>query len=229
MFISKSKNKSEETGQTLIETLVACFVLVMGISAAIGLANYSLMATNSIKQQLVGMGLAREGLEVVKNMRDTNWLKSTYSPSCYNFSTGTNSGICYTDWLNATAAGGYDISAGTSATPFTYTLRFNAASTLPWSAVRTATDYGLNTSSGTGVLYNNAAGVTAMNANSGFARRISISQDTFAPFDRDTGGRVKVTSQVWWNGKGCAITANPNPDKKCSVTLETYLTNWRVF
>ncbi len=234
MFKKKfPKSESTQVGQTLIETLVACFVLVMGISAALGLANYSLGATNSIKQQLVGMGLAREGLEVIKNMRDTNWLKSAYNTGCYNFSEpSANNGICYLDWLDATASGGYNISAGTSGSPLTYALRFNGANPLPWTAVQTASDFGLNTSIGTGVLYNNAAGVTpggVTAGNSGFARRISISQDTFAPFNQNTGGRVKVTSEVWWSGKGCTMTTNPNPDKNCSVTLETYLTNWRVF
>lgn len=217
-MFNRTKNQS---GQTLIETLVACFILVMGISAALGLANYSLGATNSIKQQIIGMGLAREGIEVVKNARDTNWLKVAYNTDCYNFSTGTNTAICYPNWLNT--SGGYDIRPGT------YTLRWTGSSTMPWSIVSTATDYGLNTSSGTGVLYNNAAGLTAVNGNAGFARKITITQDTFAPFDQNTGGRVKVSVVVWWSGKGCTMTSTPNTDKNCSVTLETYLTNWRVF
>lgn len=227
----KKKFKSNQSGQTLIETLVACFVLVMGISAALGLANYSLGATNGIKQQLIGMGLAREGIEVIKNMRDTNWLKATYTTNCYNFSTGANTAICYQNWLDATSVGGFNISSSPFPlfTTYRYSLRFNGANTLPWSAVRTTTDFGLNTSSGTGVLYNGGVGVTPTNGNSGFARRITITQDTFAPFNRNTGGRVKVTSEVWWAGKGCTMTNTPNPDKKCSVTLETYLTNWRVF
>lgn len=219
------KNSVSQKGQTLIETLVACFVLVMGISAALGLANYSLGATNSIKQQTIGLGLAREGIEVIKNMRDTNWLKATYNTDCYNFSTGGNTAICYKNWLNSSGVGGYDIPVGT------YSIRFNSGSTLPWTAVNTATDFGLNTSSGTGVLYNGANGVTALTANSGYARKITISQDTFAPFDRagDTGPRIKVSSQVWWTGKGCPASVNPPTDKNCTVTLETYLTNWRVF
>ncbi len=215
------KRVKNQSGQTLIETLVACFVLVMGISAALGLANYSLRATTGIKQQIIAMGLAREGLEVVKNMRDTNWLKVPYTTDCYNFSTGDSTGICYRDWLKT--SGGYTLLAGT------YSLRFNPDADMAWSITPTSSDYGLNISKDVGVLYQGQDGLTASASDSGFARKITITEDNFPPFDKDTGPRLKVTSQVWWSGKDCELTDEPGTDKSCSLTLETYLTNWRVF
>ncbi len=83
--IESNNTMQKQNGQTLIETLVASFILVMGITAALTLATYSLGATNNIRQQTIGLGLAREGLEVVKNMRDTNWLRGTSSSDCYDF------------------------------------------------------------------------------------------------------------------------------------------------
>lgn len=215
------KKVQNQSGQTLIETLVACFVLVMGISAALGLANYSLRATTGIKQQIIAMGLAREGLEVVKNMRDTNWLKVPYSTDCYNFSTGDSTGICYRDWLKA--QGGFDIQPGN------YSLVFQSKTDVPWTLVNTDTDFGLDISSDPGVIYQAKSGLTATASNSGFARKITITEERFPPFDQDIGGRIKVSSQVWWSGKDCELTEQPGTDKSCSLTLETYLTNWRVF
>lgn len=237
-----------QQGQTLIETLVACFILVMGISAALGLATYSLRATGNIKQQTIGLGLAREGLEVVKNMRDTNWLRSALlSTDCYNFSDGSQTAPCYKDWLNV--EGGYNISEGT------YSLRTPVKGDLPWELVPTADEFGLDFSTGSKsgggdiepvdggaaadseiqsggtIFYSGADGLPAQKGNSGFARKITITEDTFPPFDHagDTGPRLKVTSQVWWSGRDCEMTEDVNPKKDCSVTLETYLTNWRVF
>jgi Tfp pilus assembly protein PilV len=54
-----------QSGQTLIETLVAALVLVMGITAAVTLAIYGFTATEGINKQLIAVGLAREAMEAV--------------------------------------------------------------------------------------------------------------------------------------------------------------------
>lgn len=222
--------KATERGQTLIETLVACFILVMGITAALTLATYSLGATSNIKQQMIGAGLAREGIEVVKNMRDTNWLRDRLSTDCFNFTDNDNSAFCYRDWLNTPE--GYNISGNGAST--SYSLRFNNADKLPWQLHKTDSEFGLDevalTKDTTQVYYNNPDGLTPEQGNSGFARKITITEESFPPFNlSDTGPRLKVTSQVWWTGKDCEMTQDVNPNRSCSVTLETYLTNWRVF
>ena len=224
-----SKIQATQQGQTLIETLVACFILVMGITSALALATYSLGATGNIKQQIIGMGLAREGIEVVKNMRDTNWLRGTLSSECHNFIENDNSSLCYLDWIQVDD--GYNISGegGTAS----YSLRFESKNLLPWSLYRTNKEFGLSNVNGdrgiAQVYYNNADGATISQSDSGFARKISITEERAAPFDQNTGPRLKISSQVWWSGKNCELTVDVNPDRSCSVTLETYLTNWRVF
>ena len=95
--------------------------------------------------------------------------------------------------------------------------------------VETKADFGLNFSKGEGVLYNAADGLTASTGGSGFARKISITEDNFPPFDTDNGSRIKVSVKVWWSDKDCVINDEPSDDKNCTLTLETYLTNWRVF
>jgi type II secretory pathway pseudopilin PulG len=228
---SKLTKNQLQSGQTLIETLVAAFILVMGMSAALGLATYSLGATTNIRQETVAMGLAREGIEVVKNIRDTNWLKGSLSTTCYDFMSEGSSSYCYQDWLNP--AGGQDMSPGGSSRNFF--LKFDTAQSNPWRLTPTTTnEYGLNisnfpTSGFTGVYYIGADGLQANESNSGFARAITISQDTFSPFNRNTGPRLKVTVDVWWNSKGCPTSLTPPTDSRCAVKLETYLTNWKNF
>lgn len=99
------KNTIKQSGQTLIETVVAVFILVMGIVAALGLAIYALNASSNVSKQIVGIGLAREGIEAVKNMRDTNWLmlgeSNDLENNCYDFSTGAYNASCYPCWLDS--------------------------------------------------------------------------------------------------------------------------------
>lgn len=95
------KQKTKYLGQTLIETMVALFILSMGVSSAVGLSIYAFGSSNTILNQIIGTGLAREGIEAVRNMRDTNWLNdSLITNGCYNFVTGAiDSENCYQNWL----------------------------------------------------------------------------------------------------------------------------------
>lgn len=210
---------NSQKGQTLIETMVAAFILVMGISAALGLANYSLGATGSIRQRTIAIGLSREGLEVVKNMRDTNWLRGTQSSDCHDFLSGNATAYCYRGWLDAV----YNIAPiGPSGT---YTIDYTAGDETPWSLTR-GTSYGLDLDTNPdthGTYYYPGGG------NSKFFRKITITQEVFEPFNEDTGPRLKVSSQVWWVDKNCPLTTDVVADSPCLVTLETYLTNWRNF
>lgn len=212
-------DQNKQSGQTLIETMVAVFILVMGITAALALANYSLGVTGHIRQETVALGLAREGLEVVKNMRDVNWLQGTMSTDCYDFlQPGTSDGYCYRGWLSDV----YSLSDGP------YYMNFTNGS---WALVSANSGYGLtyDPAATSGVFYN-GNGTPASTANSTFGRRITISHDnSFTPFDKDTGYRVKVTSEVWWGEKRCVIQDTPAANYPCKVTLVTYLTNWRNF
>ncbi len=214
--------KTHQQGQTLIETLVAAFVLVMGITAAVSLATYSLGITTNIKQRVVAIGLAREGVEVVKNMRDTNWLNDTLSSNCYDFLSDSQSGFCYQNWLSSV----YEILPNGSGVSRVYTLEFNQGSGKPWSLVRDS-NYKLDFDSDPfshGIYYFPGSG------NSNFSRKITIEQDNFEPFNHnDLGTRVKVTSQVWWTGKNCPVADDAVDGNPCMITLQTYLTNWRNF
>jgi type II secretory pathway pseudopilin PulG len=225
------KNMAKQTGQTLIETVVALFIMVMGITAALGLANYSFSASSNVRKQIIGVGLAREGIEAVKNMRDTNWLNGSIQTNCYNFAdSGSLSASCYKDWLNP-ASGGYNLNFNGS-----LYLYFNAAASSGngyWLYSTSASNaWGLNTSTDiNNGLYTPSAGATG---SSGFYRQIVITPDTTAPFDAQSSGnpyfqRLLVRSRVWWTDKNCPATSTWPNGGKCSLELQTYLTNWKTF
>lgn len=64
-------------GQTLVEMLIVLFIISVGLYAAVTLIfqNVTLQAQDA--DQTVAMNLAREGLELVQNKRDSNWLDGT--------------------------------------------------------------------------------------------------------------------------------------------------------
>jgi len=66
--------RKNQSGITLIETLVAASILIIGIVGALILTTYSIQVSEVSKQELIATNLAREGLEVVRNIRDTEWL-----------------------------------------------------------------------------------------------------------------------------------------------------------
>lgn len=64
-----------QKGFTLIEVLAAMFIMVMGVLGVFGLITRTVTFNSSVNSQLVASYLTQEGLEIVRNMRDTNFLK----------------------------------------------------------------------------------------------------------------------------------------------------------
>ena len=60
---------------TLIEVLVAIFLITVGIAAALIVINQTTVFTQVTSSRLVASYLAQEGIEIVKNIRDSNFLK----------------------------------------------------------------------------------------------------------------------------------------------------------
>jgi hypothetical protein len=63
-------------GQSFIEAMIAITIIVTAVSSALALVQASITATHNGGIQVVAANLAREGLETVRSLRDTNWLKS---------------------------------------------------------------------------------------------------------------------------------------------------------
>lgn len=62
------------TGFTLIELLIAISVFMIGIMGAFSLSLNNLNTAKENTQRVIAANLAREGLELVRNIRDSNWL-----------------------------------------------------------------------------------------------------------------------------------------------------------
>jgi prepilin-type N-terminal cleavage/methylation domain-containing protein len=100
MQISKIKIEGQR-GFTMIETILAVLIILTGVVGAYGiitnLTSYGMISPN----RLSAVYLAKEGIEVVRNIRDTNWLNSyswdngLVSASC---SPGSDENSCIIAW-----------------------------------------------------------------------------------------------------------------------------------
>lgn len=85
------KNRSKNSF-TLIETIVAVFLLTVGIFGTIGLISYLLSSLSITSQKLVAAYLAQEGIEIVRNFRDSNLIQGR------NWDAGLNNGDYQADY-----------------------------------------------------------------------------------------------------------------------------------
>ena len=70
MKIAKIKN-----GFTIMEAIVAIFVITTGIVGVLSLVTQTNSSATFSKDKLISAYLAQEGIEIVRNIRDTNWLQ----------------------------------------------------------------------------------------------------------------------------------------------------------
>ena len=61
-------------GFTLIECIISIFILSIGIIGAFSVIVYVLSLTSSESSKLTALYLSQEGIEIVRNIRDTNYL-----------------------------------------------------------------------------------------------------------------------------------------------------------
>ncbi len=217
------KNQSyrhyRESGQTLIETIVAIFVLTVGLLGGLGLAVYAFGASSDIVERITATSLAREGIEVVRRMRDSNWLDD----SLVDCGGGQP---CYPDWLDEE----YDIEADT------YRVEFDPTATdddpAKWELDEapgspSSTYYRLYLRPSSGFTHSNAGGAQLTNF---FRKVVIIEQDTSAPYSA-ASPLILVRSTVWWHGRACpTITDLTSPSQTtCKIITEEYLTNWKNY
>ena len=215
-------SKASQNGQTLIETVVALFVLITGIGAGLALAIYSFGTTSDTLNKVIATSLAREGIETVRAMRDGNWNNDIFQ-DCSDI--GVNQ-PCSLNWLNNT----YNI-AGSAGAGISYRMNFDPSSSgFKFAANQTPASYRLYVS-GTAVAPNGYTN-TATAIPSNFFRKVSvIYENTNAPYT-PSSPLVLLRSVVWWYGKNCnnALTNFTNPsDTLCKVAVEEHLSNWKNY
>ena len=140
-FKKINKNNAYQRGFTLIESLVAVTILITAILGPMSIAAKGIATAAYARDQAIAFFLAQEGLEYVRNVRDSNsharvlWLSglSACVPgACIidspNNTINTCAGVCPAiRYDNSTHLYGYDSTFG--ATNFTRTI--NISSTVP--------------------------------------------------------------------------------------------------
>ena len=88
----KGMNKN---GQGLIEVIVSIAIIITGILGALTLATVSIRSGTESREKVQASLLVQEGIEVVKNIRDTNWIKTNDSTGWTTFKDNAlaNSGL----------------------------------------------------------------------------------------------------------------------------------------
>lgn len=223
-FFQSEFSRRSQAGFTLPEVLVAMSMLVLVIFAATGLYVASIRSNNENMHTLVGYGLAQEGIEAVRNIRDSNWLLNTSLD-------GTLSSGTIELW-----GARLPLQAGEE---YYYTLDLgvtvpgqsgeNTASSLmdyvPWKLTEVTKEEALNSESQTTLLhqFNNEEGFSRyghealglQDTSSVFRRYIIMQRDP--AFESNQVGPLRVISVVTWQ----------EASRTKEIRLETQLTNWK--
>jgi len=62
-------------GFSLLEIIIAVFVVIVGLLGTYGVFSRMISQTSSISSRLTAIYLAQEGIELVRNIRDGNWIE----------------------------------------------------------------------------------------------------------------------------------------------------------
>lgn len=77
-------------GFTLMEVIIAVAIIAVGLVAIVALVNLSVSGIRINKSRIIASNLAQEGLEIVRNIRDNNWL--SYKRGLSNWKDGLAAG-----------------------------------------------------------------------------------------------------------------------------------------
>lgn len=83
---------SMHRGQSLVELLIAIFVIVVGLTAATSMIFSNARTQELSAERVIAANLAREGVELAKAVRDSNWIAGGST----SFAAGLASGTDYT-------------------------------------------------------------------------------------------------------------------------------------
>ena len=73
MALKLLKNKK---GFTLLEIIIAMGVIISVLTSALVLITLTVNSTKASRSRIIAISLSQEGLEIVRNIRDSNWLSN---------------------------------------------------------------------------------------------------------------------------------------------------------
>lgn len=111
IVFQKRKNTSSgavsgRPGFTLLETMFAILIVSIGILGIHNGMNFAIRNTQKARENFVGTYLAQEGIEIVKNVRDNNWINDNTDSTDWLIGLDVCSSGCYADYQSASLTPG---------------------------------------------------------------------------------------------------------------------------
>ncbi len=73
----KNLDIKTEKGLTLVEIIFTILIITIAVVGVYQALTYGMKHTQQAQERFVASYLAKEGIEIVKNIRDTNWIEET--------------------------------------------------------------------------------------------------------------------------------------------------------
>jgi len=98
----KNECSSNSKSFTILEVILAITVLTLAVGGSFVLISQTLASVSVVQSKLIASYLVQEGMEIVKNIRDTNWLKFQSS-----WDQGLDEGDCWEGYYQTGAPPDY--------------------------------------------------------------------------------------------------------------------------
>lgn len=119
-IFGKNKPKKRKAF-SFIEVVISIFIISVGLVSSIALISVSLRDSIDSRKQMIASLLAQEGAELVRNIRDNNWIDNNPATTSFNGISASTTALRYTDGV------GYG-SSGSDATPFSRKINITVVS-----------------------------------------------------------------------------------------------------
>ena len=207
-FIFKNKK-----GFTIIELVISIFILSIAVIGIFNALSIITILTSDSADRLTATYLAQEGMEIARNIRDTNWL------SMDTAATNSNVGQVYS-WVDGLVSSDY----GADHDQVTCSDQSPCETDYVHGYMLNGTDY----------LYLNSSGFYGYDQNNAtktkFIRQIIITPVEDVDNNSTTYHIIKVKVEVSWNKKATVLKNSAALATSCGanncVTTEETLYNW---
>lgn len=190
----------------MLELIISIGIILVTTITAATLIIITITAGRVSQSRVEAANFAREGIEVIRDIRDSNWLKRQQNIS---------DGATTYQWDDDNTSAGY-VELGATPTPKYYTLTFSPSA--GWSLVNSASlPSPVPAIMKDGTSYFHSQNVCAGCVATKFTRLVKITKVAEAPSGIDLGYYLNVESEVAWRDRSGPHTS----------TARTRLYNWK--